>query len=38
MDSSNKLWQAIAVVSLLIAVVALIMPFKVPRDQKDREA
>ena len=30
MDSSNKIWQAIAVVSLIIAVVALIMPFMIP--------
>lgn len=30
MDSKAKMWQAIAVVSLIIAVVALIMPFIIP--------
>ena len=30
MDSKTNMWQAIAIVSLIIAVVALIMPFMIP--------
>ncbi|MCK4444962.1 MAG: hypothetical protein KAW09_10485 [Thermoplasmata archaeon] len=30
MDSRSKMWQTIAIVSLIIAVVALIMPFVIP--------
>lgn len=30
MDSKTNMWQAIAIVSLMIAVVALIMPFMIP--------
>jgi hypothetical protein len=30
MDSKTNMWQAIAIVSLIIAVVALIMPFVIP--------
>lgn len=30
MDSKTNMWQAIAIVSLIIAVVALIMPFIIP--------
>lgn len=30
MDSKTKIWQAIAIVSLIIAVIAMIMPFLIP--------